>query len=253
KYSLAVCSRFDCMSRRHASSSGKPRWQPSGTVRATPAVIRFSRSINPICPASRSKPPSELKKIGRSRFAKTAKNSRNRWAAPSTNLPSPAIHSVQPRPQAFGSPVATTKIIGSLRTFASARSSSLGSSLAAIETTGRQQSAAAVHHINLPIITLLRAEDRRETLLCLHRPPDATGTSGDLDPQDRGGGDPPLPVAQAWSRRPNAGAIEQGWRAPRGGPSYHELGARAAMEAARALRYHRLALSQGINSKGAGL
>src|SRR5215467_2337298 len=52
------------MRRRHASSSGKPRWHPSGTVRATPAVIRFSRSINPICTASRSKPPSELKKIG---------------------------------------------------------------------------------------------------------------------------------------------------------------------------------------------
>jgi hypothetical protein len=67
-----------------------------------PAVIRFSPSINPICTASLTKPPSELKKIGRSRFAKTAKNSRNRWAAPSSNLPSPAIHSVQPRPQAFG-------------------------------------------------------------------------------------------------------------------------------------------------------
>src|SRR5262245_6855982 len=62
------------MRRRHASSSGKPRWQPPGTVRATPAVIRFSRSINPICTASRSKPPSELKKIGRSRFAKWMDN-----------------------------------------------------------------------------------------------------------------------------------------------------------------------------------
>ena len=52
-------------------------------MRATPAVIRFSRSINPICTASLTKPPSELKKIGRYvRFAKTAKNSRNRWAAP---------------------------------------------------------------------------------------------------------------------------------------------------------------------------
>src|SRR6516162_8108494 len=72
----------------------------------------------------------------------------------------PAIHSVQPRPQAFGSPMATTKIIGSLRTFANRGSSSLGSSLAAIETAGRQQSAAATHRINLPIITPLRAEDR---------------------------------------------------------------------------------------------
>jgi hypothetical protein len=98
-----------------------------------------------------------LKKIGRSRFAKTAKNSRNRWAAPSSNLPSAAIHSVQPRPQAFGSPVATTKIIGSLRTFASARSSSLESSLAAIETAGRQQSAAVIHRMNLRIIEPLRA------------------------------------------------------------------------------------------------
>src|SRR5262249_50025382 len=140
------------MRRRHASSSGKPSWHPSTTVRATPAVIRFSRSINPICTASRSKPPSELKKIGRSRFAKTAKNSRNRWAAPSSNLPCPAIHSLQPCPQAFGSPVATTKIIGSLRTFASWRSSSWGSLLAAIETAGRQQSAAATHCINLRII-----------------------------------------------------------------------------------------------------
>src|SRR5215472_6025848 len=82
-------------------------------------------------------------------FAKTVKNSRNRWAAPSSNLPSPAIHSLQPFPQAFGSPVATTKIIGSLRTFASIRSSSLGSSFAAIETAGRQQSAAATHRRNL--------------------------------------------------------------------------------------------------------
>ena len=154
------------MRRRHASSSGKPRWHPSGTVRATLAVIRFSRSINPICTASLTKPPSELKKIGRSRFAKPAKNSRNRWAAPSSNLPSPAIHSVQPRPQAFSSPVATTKIIGLLRTFASRRSSSLGSSLAAIETTGRQQSATAIHRINLQIIVPFLAEHRREIVLC---------------------------------------------------------------------------------------
>jgi hypothetical protein len=110
KYSLALCSCFDCIRRRYVSSSGKLRWHPSGTVRATPAVIRFSRSINPICTASLTNPPSELKRIGRSRFAKTAKNSQNRWAAPSSNLPSPAIHSVQPRPQAFGSPVAITKI-----------------------------------------------------------------------------------------------------------------------------------------------
>jgi hypothetical protein len=41
--------------------------------------------------------------------------------------------------------------------------------------------------------------------------------------------------------------------APLGGPSYQEPGARAALEAARALRYHRSALSQGINSKGAVL
>src|SRR5215469_2885434 len=60
-----------------------------------------------------------------------------------------ALHSVQPRPQAFGSPVATTKIIGSLRTFASRRSSSLGSSFAAIEIAGRQQSTAATHRIKL--------------------------------------------------------------------------------------------------------
>jgi hypothetical protein len=40
------------------------------------------------------------------------------------------------------------------------RSSSLGSSLAAIETAGRQQSAAATHRMNLRIITPLRAEDR---------------------------------------------------------------------------------------------
>src|SRR5258707_14526547 len=73
--------------------------------------------------------------------------------------------------QAFGSPVATTKIIGSLRTFASTRSSSLGSSLAAIETAGRQQSAVATHRIKLRIIVPLRAEHRREVLLCLHRPP----------------------------------------------------------------------------------
>ena len=138
-----LCARaLTRMRRRHASSSGKLRWHPSGTVRATPAVIRFSRSINPICTASLTKPPSELKKIGRSRFAKTAKNSRNRWAAPLSNLPSPVIHSVQPRPQAFGSPAAITKISGSLWIFASMRSSSLGSSLAAIATTGRQQSAA---------------------------------------------------------------------------------------------------------------
>ena len=150
------------MRRRHASSSGKLRWHPAGTVRATPAVIRFSRSINPICTASLTNPPSELKKIGRSRFAKTAKNSRNRWAAPSSNLPSPAIHSVQPRPQAFGSPVTITKISGSLRTFASWRSSSLGSSLAAIATTGMQQSAAATQRINLQIIIPLRIEHRGE-------------------------------------------------------------------------------------------
>jgi hypothetical protein len=43
-YSLALCSRFDCMRRRHASSSGKPRWHPSATVRATPAVIAKVRS-----------------------------------------------------------------------------------------------------------------------------------------------------------------------------------------------------------------
>src|SRR5690242_260200 len=46
------------------------------------------------------------------------------------------------------------------------RSISLGSSLAAIETAGRQQSAAATHRINLRIITPLRAEDRREILVC---------------------------------------------------------------------------------------
>src|SRR5262249_21577498 len=174
---------------------------PSTTVRATPAVIRFSRSIDPICTASPSKPPSELKKIGRSRFAETAKNSRNRWAAPLSNLPCAAIHSVQPRPQAFGSPVATTKIIGSFWTFASKRSSSLGSSFAAIETAGTQQSAAATHRINLRIITPLRAENRREILLCLHRPPDTTGSVGDLDPQVQGGGDPPLPEAHAQRHR----------------------------------------------------
>ena len=38
-------------------------------MRATPAVIRFSRSINPICTASLTKPPSELKKIGRKALA----------------------------------------------------------------------------------------------------------------------------------------------------------------------------------------
>jgi len=37
--------------------------------------------------------------------------------------------------------------LGSLRTFASMRSSSLGSSLAAIETAGREQSAAVIHRI----------------------------------------------------------------------------------------------------------
>src|SRR5262249_12000988 len=177
------------MRQRQASSSGKPRRHPSGTVRATPAVTRFSRSNNPICTAWLTKPPSELKKIGRSRFVKTAKNSRNRWAAPSSNCPCAAIHSEQPRPQAFGSPMATTKIIGSLRIFASTRSSSLGSSLAAIETVGRQHSAAAMHHINLRIITPLRAADRREILLCLHRLPDATAPVGNLDPSDGGGGD----------------------------------------------------------------
>src|SRR6266566_1975703 len=184
------------MRRRHASSSGKPRWHPSATVRATPAVIRFSRSIDPICTASRSKPPSELKKIGRSRLAKTAKNSRNRWAAPSSNWPSPAIHSLQPRPQAFGSPVATTKIIGSLRTFASTRSSSLGSSLAAIVTTGRQQSAAITHCINLRLIVPLRAEHPREILLCLHRPSAATGAVA----RDWRGAEFLWPVFQATNR-----------------------------------------------------
>ena len=173
-----MCSRFDCMRRRHASPSGTLRWHPSGTVRATPAVIRFSRSINPICTASLTKPPSELKKIGRSRFAKSAKNSRNRCAAPSSNLPSAVIHSVQPRPQAFGSPVAITKISGSLWPFARRRSSSLGSALAAIATTGRQQSAAATQRINLRIIIPLRAEHRREIVLCLERPLDATGPVG---------------------------------------------------------------------------
>src|SRR5262249_15330651 len=47
---------------------------------------------------------------------------------------------------------------GSFRIFASTRSSSLGSSLAAIETAGRQQSAAVIHRINLRIIVPLRAE-----------------------------------------------------------------------------------------------
>src|SRR5262249_15921403 len=137
----------------------------------------------------------------RSRFAETAKNSRNRWAAPLSNLPCAAIHSAQPRPQAFGSPVATAKIIGSFWTFASKRSSSLGSSFAAIATIGRQQSATVIHRINLRIITLLRAENRREILLCLHRPLDATGSAGDLDPRVRGGGDPPIPEAHARSHR----------------------------------------------------
>jgi hypothetical protein len=48
--------------------------------------------------------------------------------------------------------VTTIKTIGSLRTFASRRSNSLGSSLAAIETAGRQQSAAVIHRINFRII-----------------------------------------------------------------------------------------------------
>ncbi len=122
------------------------------------------RLVLALCTASRSKLPSELKKIGRSRFAKTAKNSRNCWVAFLSNLLFLAIHSLQPRPQAFGSPVATTNISGSLRTFASRRSSSLGSSLAAIATTGRQQSAAVTHRMNLRIIVPLRAEHRTEIL-----------------------------------------------------------------------------------------
>jgi hypothetical protein len=60
----------------------------------------------------------------------------------------------------LGSPVATTKINGSLWTFASSRSISLGSSPAAIATTGRQQSTAATHRINLSSIIPLRAEHR---------------------------------------------------------------------------------------------
>jgi hypothetical protein len=64
------------------------------------------------------------------------KKSRNRCAALSSNWPSPAIHSLQPRPQAFGSPVARIKTIGSFLTFASRRSISLGSSLAAMEIAG---------------------------------------------------------------------------------------------------------------------
>ncbi len=117
-------------------------------MRATPALMRFSRSSDPIWTASRSKPPSELKKIGRSRFGRAAKKSRNRCAALSSNWPSPAIHSLQPRPQAFGSPVARIKIIGSFLTFASRRSISLGSSLAAMEIAGMQQSAATTNRVN---------------------------------------------------------------------------------------------------------
>jgi hypothetical protein len=151
-------SRFDCMRRRHASPIGVPRWHPSGTVRATPALMRFSRSSDPIWSASRSKPPSELKKIGRSRFGRAAKKSRNRCAALSSNWPSPAIHSLQPRPQAFGSPVARIKIIGSFLTFASRRSISLGSSLAAMEIAGMQQSAATTNRVNSRVTMMVSYE-----------------------------------------------------------------------------------------------
>ena len=59
-------------------------------------------------------PPSELNTIGKLRPFKVSSRSRNRRSTcgPS-NLPSAAIHSLQPGPQALAVPLATKKIIGS--------------------------------------------------------------------------------------------------------------------------------------------
>jgi hypothetical protein len=59
-------------------------------------------------------PPSELNTIGRLRPFKVSSRSRNRRSTcgPS-NIPSAAIHSLQPGPQASRSPLARKKIIGS--------------------------------------------------------------------------------------------------------------------------------------------
>src|SRR3984893_14313835 len=81
-----------------------------------------------------------------------------RAEAEAGNWPSPAIHSLQPRPQAFGSPVARIKTIGSFLTFASRRSISLGSSLAAMEIAGRQQSAATTNRVNSRVTMMVSYE-----------------------------------------------------------------------------------------------
>src|ERR1700732_2005604 len=81
-----------------------------------------------------------------------------RAEAAAGNWPSPAIHSLQPRPQAFGSPVARIKTIGSFLTFASRRSISLGSSLAAMEIAGMQQSAATTNRVNSRVTMMVSYE-----------------------------------------------------------------------------------------------
>ena len=108
----AFNSRPDPITLRQASSALGVKLQPSGIVCPTPAVIRCSRSNAPMISAGSSSPPGELKKIGRFLRGDDFRNSRSRLCESGSKVPSAAIHSPQPTPQAFGPPLATKKTIG---------------------------------------------------------------------------------------------------------------------------------------------
>jgi len=68
--------------------------------------------MRPTSIAAVTEPPGEWRKIGSLCFPCRASSARSRAGAPGSKVPSAAIHSEQPEPQAFGSPLAMKKTIG---------------------------------------------------------------------------------------------------------------------------------------------
>ena len=85
---------------------------PAGTVKPTPAVRPRWRSRRPIASPAGTAPPGEWKKTGSLRPPSFLRSARRRSSAPLSMVPSAAIHSVQPIPQALASPLATKNTIG---------------------------------------------------------------------------------------------------------------------------------------------
>jgi len=96
KYTALRVLAFDCMMRRHASSSGKPRWHPFWNSASDAGSIRFSRKV--INHLHRSRAPTPIRVTeDRVVLRQDAQELPDRWAAPSIESALPAIHSAASR------------------------------------------------------------------------------------------------------------------------------------------------------------